>query len=122
MLALLYATNINKVILVSAMGIDAEDYLKSGDEFWSRITANVCKNKKIFPKNYIKPIKINMIFLNKCSHCLSILFFKSIKCQKINKALRKDIKLRYDVSSKRHILKDIPILVIQGVEDLITPK
>lgn len=126
-LALLYATsypaNIEKLMLVSAIGSVGEDLTAFGEQLKKRMTKEDQKKlsdlekRKTMPEHELKQI-IYPYYLYDRSN-ITKLTDTTIN-EVANQRICKDIEENYHIIDKLTLLSDIPIFILQGEYDLIT--
>src|SRR5699024_3771410 len=131
MLALLYATTyperVNKIFLTAAIGVTAEGLITFGEELEKRLSEKD-KTKLSKLEDGVKREESSI------EEVLSILdryyvYSEESLNQKtktsidpiVNDAIGKDILDNYDLTNKLNAIRNIPILVAQGSNDILTP-
>lgn len=132
MLALLYATTyperVNKILLTAAIGVSAEGFKTFGKELEKKLSeSEKSKLSKLEEgvRNGESSIDEVLAILDKyyvyTEDSLKVKAKTSIN-PTVNQQIGEDILGHYDVISKLDSIKDIPIVVTQGCDDILTPK
>ncbi|WP_163102870.1 alpha/beta fold hydrolase [Peribacillus alkalitolerans] len=131
MLALLYSSkypeNINKILLTAAVGLKSDDYLSFGTDLENRLTSEE-KGKfnglvEALSKGEVDVQEIFKIIDKYYVFNQEALEWKTPTKSnaEINKYLGQDIIKNYDLTGKKHLLKNVPILIAQGDHDIKQP-
>jgi proline iminopeptidase len=131
MLGLLYATtyteHVNKLMLVSAIGATGEGYKRFAEELEKRMSVDnkealqVLEDQLLSGENVLEEIKSLLFPYYVHTHeNLNRLTTTKIN-EDAHSAIAKGIS-RYDVTSNITRLSDIPVMLLQGATDLITPE
>lgn len=130
-LGLLYATaypeHVKKLMLVSAIGPTGTGYMQFVDHLLSKLSEDERKEledlerKESRGEDTTEEIKQLLFpyYLYDLNHMGSLTPTKING--EVHSAMTKDIISNYDVTQSLSCLKDIPVLVVQGITDLITP-
>ncbi len=131
MLALLYATTyperVNKILLTAAIGVTAEGFKTFGTELEKRLsnkdkrTLSVLEEQLKSDESVIEDI---LTVLDKyyvySEESLTKKANTSINST-VNNAIGADILKNYDLTNRLDVLTNIPILIAQGSDDILTP-
>jgi proline iminopeptidase len=132
MLALLYASkypqHVNKIFMTAAVGVEADGYLQFGELLQERLSAH---DKQILDGLIVKlkngEIQVPEIFkiidpyyLYNANHLSRKTKTKSNA--DVNRKLGQEIIHNYNDSIRPEALSTIPIMVVQGDSDIITPE
>lgn len=131
MLALLYATTypqrVNKILLTAALGVTAEGIKTFGRELEKRLSEN--DKSELFKLE--EGIKSGESSIDEVLSILDKYYIynqdslrkkaKTTINPTVNNQIGEDILRNYDLTSKLDTLLDIPIVVVQGSDDIITP-
>lgn len=132
MLALLYATTypnrVNKIFLTAAIGVTSEGFKTFGKELEMRLS----KNDKLKISKLEDGLKKGESSIDGILAILDKYYVYTKKSLKnkaktsinptVNQQIGEDILHNYDITSDLDTLKDIPITVAQGSDDILTPK
>lgn len=132
MLALLYATTyperVNKILLTAAIGVTAEGFKTFGKELEKRLS----ENDKFELSKLEEEIQRGESSIDEILAILDKYYVYSVDSlkrkakttiiQTVNNQIGEDILKNYDVTSRLDTIKDIPIVVVQGSNDILTPK
>lgn len=131
MLALLYATSypehVGKMVLASAIGASVEGYLRFGEELRKRMTPEDTAQMRLIEERLLRgETQVQELF-----DILDPYYVHSRETlqrklqisdsQDAHEMLSNEITLNYNLIDKMHLLSHIPILVLQGESDMITP-
>ncbi|KAA0544955.1 alpha/beta fold hydrolase [Bacillus sp. BGMRC 2118] len=132
MLALLYATaypeNVHKIILTAAVGASSEGYTVFGNELQNRLsTEDKLKIEQLSKQFQAGEIELKEIFniLDPYYVYSQEVLHKKTKTKSnpvVNSVIGGDISRNYDIRQQLNRITHVPILVIQGDHDLITPQ
>jgi proline iminopeptidase len=132
MLALLYAAaypkHVNKLLLTAAIGLTYQGFECFEKELEHRLSiADKTRLDELIPKLAAGSVEVEELFkLLDPYYVFSKETLKRKTATKasphINEILSEDIKKHYDLRPFIPILKEIPIMVVQGDYDLITPE
>lgn len=132
MLALLYATTyperVNKILLTAAIGVTAEGFTTFGKELEKRLSENdkseLSKLQEGIKRGESSADEILAILDKYYVYSVDSLNRKAKTSiiQTVNDQIGEDILKNYDVTSRLDTVKDIPIVVAQGSDDILTPK
>lgn len=132
MLALLYATTyperVNKILLTAAIGVTAEGFKTFGKELEKRLSENDQSELSILEEK----VKSGESSIDEVLSILDKYYVYSEESLKnkaktsinpiVNHQIGEDILKNYNITSRLNNLKDIPIVVAQGSDDILTPK
>ncbi|MFC7393355.1 alpha/beta fold hydrolase [Scopulibacillus cellulosilyticus] len=136
-LGLLYATtypdHVNKLMLVSAVGATGEGFKAFSKELRDRLSNYDSNQLKKLEENYNERLKSDPDQLIKEFTQITDPYYvhniENLKRKidtkinvKVNSILSEEILKNYDVRKYLSLLKEIPILILQGNDDLFTPK
>lgn len=131
MLALLYATTyperVNKILLTAAIGVTAEGFTTFGEELEKRLS----EEDKVKLSNLEDSLKRGDSSIEEIFRILDryyVYFEESLKRKEktsintnVNNNIGKDILDNYDLTNRLDEIKNIPILIVQGSHDILTP-
>ncbi|MFK9090534.1 alpha/beta fold hydrolase [Bacillus salipaludis] len=131
MLALLYAVkytnNVNKILLNAAVGASVEGFNEFEKELFSRFTDKDKERvNEILPKletgEAVKNELFDVIDPYYVYHVESLKRkTKTTSNPDVNRIMWREIEEHYDPRNELHKLENIPISIVQGEKDLITP-
>lgn len=131
MLALLYATTyperVNKILLTAAIGVTAEGFTTFGEELEKRLS----EEDKVKLSNLEDSLKRGDSSIEEIFRILDRYYVYSEESLKrkektsintnVNNNIGKDILDNYDLTNRLDEIKNIPILIVQGSHDILTP-
>lgn len=131
MLALLYATaypdHVDKLILTAAVGASSEGFTVFGNELQNRLSVEDREMLDTLSKQFqAGEVELKDIFKVLDPYYVfskDVLYKKTITKSNpvVNEAIGSDIRNNYDLRNQLEHISHIPILVLQGDQDLITP-
>lgn len=131
MLALLYATTyserVNKIFLTAAIGVTSKGFKTFGKELEKRLSKNdqskLSKLESSFKRGESSVEEILAILDRYYVYTEESLKNKTETSinPAVNHEISEDILNNYDITSRVDTLKDIPVIVAQGSDDILTP-
>jgi proline iminopeptidase len=132
MLALLYAVKyperVNKILLTAAVGASVEGFKEFEKELFSRLT----KEDKLLLDDMLPKLKTGQAEAKELFKIIDPYYVHSIstlarKTQtnsnaEVNGIMNEDIMTNYDLRAELYKLNHVPITIVQGEMDLITPQ